>query len=107
MAHNHHPPIETRHDGDQGNLTPFTRSVIVDDGKRIVAVQDVIDSHVQLLWMSGLELETAAKVQADIGRHLVVVHGGEVVQGVLLPKEGHRWILACGNRLPMAGLERE
>ena len=55
--------------------------------------------------MPGLELETATQVQPDVGRHLVVVHRGKVVQGVLLAEEGHRGILPRSYSLPVAGLE--
>ena len=72
-----------------------------------MAVQDVIDTHIQFLWMTGLELDVAAKVQTDVCRHLVVVHGGEIVQGVFLPEECQGGILTRRHSLPVAGLERE
>lgn len=72
-----------------------------------MAVQDVIDTHIQFLWMPGFELETATQIQPNVGRHLVVVHGRKVVQVVLLAEEGHRRIFARSDSLPVAGLERE
>ena len=102
-----HPPIETRHDGNQGNLTPLPRPIVIDDGERVMAVQYVIDTHVQFLGMAGLEFEIAAKIQPDVCGHLVVVHGGEIVQGVFLPKERQGRILTRSHRLPVAGMERE
>lgn len=67
-----------------------------------MAVQYVIDTHVQFLGMMGLELEIAAQIQPDVCGHLIVVQGGKIVQGILLAEERQGWILTCGDSLPMA-----
>lgn len=72
-----------------------------------MSIQHVVYAQVQFLGVAGLELETAAQIQPDVGGHLVVVHRREVVQGVLLSEEGNRRVFARGNGLPMAGLECE
>ena len=72
-----------------------------------MAVREVVDAQVKPMLRTGGGLfQIQAGIPAEEGGHPVVIHAEIKVDGELFPCQGRDCVMADGNRLPAAGLQR-